>query len=54
MVPEWEEIATRVLEQADRTIRGAVSPDSALAKLDRDVDKMLEKRRWIATRSRHS
>jgi multiple sugar transport system substrate-binding protein len=50
MVPEWEEIATRVLEQSDRTIRGAVSPDSALAQLDRIVDKLLEKRRWIATR----
>jgi len=48
-VPEWEEIATRVLEQADRTIRGAVTPDSALAQLDRNVDKMLEKRRWLAT-----
>jgi multiple sugar transport system substrate-binding protein len=50
MVPEWEEIATRVYEQADRAIRGATSPDSALATLDHLVDKMLEKRRWIATR----
>lgn len=50
MVPEWEEIATRVLEQSDRAIRGATSPDSALATLDRIVDRMLEKRRWIAER----
>ena len=50
MVPEWEEIATRVLEQSDRAIRGAVTPDSALAQLDRIVDKMLEKRRWLASR----
>ncbi|HXJ69277.1 MAG TPA: sugar ABC transporter substrate-binding protein [Verrucomicrobiae bacterium] len=49
-VPEWEEIATRVYEQADRAIRGATSPDSALATLDRLVDKMLEKRRWLAAR----
>jgi multiple sugar transport system substrate-binding protein len=50
MVPEWEEIATRIYEQADRAIRGASSPDSALADLDRIVDRMLEKRRWLAER----
>ena len=50
MVPEWEEIATRVYEQADRAIRGATTADSALATLDRLVDKMLEKRRWLAAR----
>lgn len=52
MVPEWEEIATRVLEQSDRAIRGAVTPDSALANLDRIVDQLLEKRRWLAERKR--
>jgi multiple sugar transport system substrate-binding protein len=50
MVPEWEEIATRVWEQADRAIRGAATADSALAELDRIVDRLLEKRRWLATR----
>jgi multiple sugar transport system substrate-binding protein len=58
MVPEWEEIATRVYEQADRAIRGATSADSALATLDHLVDRMLEKRRWLAARraasGRHS
>ena len=49
-VPEWEEIATRVWEQTDRAVRGAASPDSALATLDRIVDRMLEKRRWLAAR----
>jgi len=28
----------------------AASPDSALASLDRIVDKLLEKRRWLAAR----
>jgi multiple sugar transport system substrate-binding protein len=49
-VPEWEEIATRVWEQTDRAVRGATPPDSALATLDRIVDRMLEKRRWLAAR----
>ena len=50
MVPEWEEIATRVYEQADRAIRGVVPPDTALAELDRIVDQLLDKRRWLAAR----
>ncbi len=50
MVPEWEEIATRVWEQTDRAVRGAATPDSALATLDRTVDRLLEKRRWLAAR----
>src|SRR5206468_1850344 len=50
MVPEWEEIATRVYEQADRAIRGVVPADTALSDLDRIVDRLLEKRRWLATR----
>ncbi len=50
MVPEWEEIATRIWEQADRAIRGAAPADSALAELDRTVDRLLEKRRWLAAR----
>ncbi len=52
MVPEWEEIATRIYEQSDRAIRGATSPDSALADLDHIVDRMLEKRRWLAERKK--
>jgi multiple sugar transport system substrate-binding protein len=50
MVPEWEEIATRVYEQADRAIRGVAPADSVLADLDRIVDRLLEKRRWLAAR----
>ncbi len=50
MVPEWEEIATRVWEQSDRAIRGVAPPDSVLSDLDRIVDQLLEKRRWLAER----
>jgi len=50
MVPEWEEIATRVYEQADRAIRGVAPADTVLADLDRIVDRLLEKRRWLAAR----
>jgi multiple sugar transport system substrate-binding protein len=50
MVPEWEQICIGLQVQAERAVRGGVSPDSALADYDREVDRILEKRRWLATR----
>jgi len=50
MVPEWEQIATRLQELAERGVRGRTPVDSVLAELDRDVDRMLEKRRWLLSR----
>ncbi len=50
-VPEWERIATRVAEGAEQVMRGGQSLDSALAALDKDVDQMLEKRRWLLARN---
>lgn len=52
-VPEWEQIATRVQDVAETVIRGSVGVDSALARLDRDVDRILAKRRWLEAR-KHS
>jgi len=49
-VPEWEQIATRVMFRAEEAIRGGTPPDSALAALDREVDQILEKRRWLLER----
>lgn len=53
-VPEWEQIANRLQDYAERAIRGAMPPDTALARLDRDVDLMLAKRRWLIERARHA
>ena len=49
-VPEWELIATRLQERSELAVRGGVSADSAMALLDRDVDRILEKRRWLLNR----
>jgi len=46
-IPEWERIASKIAQYAERVIRGELSADAALAALDRDVDAMLEKRRWL-------
>ncbi len=50
MVPEWEQIATRLEELAERGVRGSTSADTVLAQLDRDVNQILEKRRWLLSR----
>jgi multiple sugar transport system substrate-binding protein len=49
-VPEWEQIATRVAQAAEQVARGRRSADDALKALDRDVNAMLEKRRWMLAR----
>ncbi|HUF77800.1 MAG TPA: sugar ABC transporter substrate-binding protein [Thermoanaerobaculia bacterium] len=49
-VPEWERIATRIAQAGEQVARGARSLDEALASLDADVDRMLEKRRWMLDR----
>jgi len=49
-VPEWERIAAKLTDYADAAVRGDMSPDEALAALDRDVDALLAKRRWLLER----
>ena len=50
-VPEWEQIATMVCQDARAGgARRACRPESALARLDRDVNGILEKRRWLLAR----
>ncbi len=51
-LPEWEQIATRVFERGETAVRGASTPQEALEALDRDVARMLEKRRWLAEKGR--
>jgi multiple sugar transport system substrate-binding protein len=51
-VPEWERIATLVYEYGEAAARGRLTVDQALARLDADVDRMLEKRRWLLARGR--
>ena len=46
-VPEIELIVTRVYEQAERAIRGGVPVPVVLDALDAQVNRILEKRRWV-------
>jgi multiple sugar transport system substrate-binding protein len=49
-VPEAEQIVTKVFEQGERAVRRQVTVDQALVALDREVDRLLEKRRWLLAR----
>ncbi len=50
-IPEQERIAQRLREAAEFAASGRMTEDEALAALDRDVDRMLEKRRWLLQRA---
>jgi multiple sugar transport system substrate-binding protein len=49
-VPESELIVQRLAQAAERAARGRQSVDEALAGLDAEVDRILEKRRWLMSR----
>jgi multiple sugar transport system substrate-binding protein len=46
-VPEWERIMSDMRLVAERVVREHVSVEEGAAELDRDVDAMLQKRRWL-------
>lgn len=47
-IPEWERIVFSKLQQyAEFAARGAMTTKEALKALDKDVDDILEKRRWL-------
>jgi multiple sugar transport system substrate-binding protein len=50
-VPEWELIATRIFDYGEQTIRGGVPPDTALSRLENEVNRILARRRWLLART---
>lgn len=49
-VPEAEQIVSKVFEQGERAVRGQATVEEALRTLDGEVDRLLEKRRWMLDR----
>lgn len=49
-IPEWESITSKIIDQSEAVIRGGEPMPRALAELDRDVNIILEKRRWLMAR----
>ncbi|HEV8600736.1 MAG TPA: sugar ABC transporter substrate-binding protein [Gemmatimonadales bacterium] len=50
MVPEWEQVTTKIMDQTEAAVRGGKSPQAALAALDAEVDRLLERRRFLLER----
>jgi multiple sugar transport system substrate-binding protein len=48
-VPEWERIAAEIRIVSEAMIRGHIDPKAAAADLDRRVNTILEKRRWLVS-----
>jgi multiple sugar transport system substrate-binding protein len=53
-IPEWERIADKISQYTEAAIRGTMDVGAALTALDSDVDAILEKRRWMLRRGKHS
>ena len=49
-VPEWEHIAWAIAEATERVILGQQTEDQSLDRLQTEVDRMLEKRRFLLDR----
>jgi multiple sugar transport system substrate-binding protein len=50
-VPEWEQIASSIFDRGEAAARGAQPVPNALAALDARADELLEKRRWMLSRT---
>jgi multiple sugar transport system substrate-binding protein len=53
-VPEWERIVQKMRLYSEEVIHGKRTIDEALSAFNRDVDAMLEKRRWLLARKQAS
>jgi multiple sugar transport system substrate-binding protein len=52
MIPEWELVTTKIMDQTEAAVRGGTTPAAALATLDAQVDRLLERRRFLLARRR--
>ncbi|WP_254606272.1 extracellular solute-binding protein [Sphingomonas bacterium] len=51
-IPEWQRIVTEVQLVAEHMVRGDYGVDAATVEMDRRVDRILRKRRWLLDRGR--
>lgn len=50
-IPEWEQIAfSKIQQYAEIAARGSMTIEETLEALDKDVNRILEKRRWLLTK----
>jgi len=51
-IPEWERIVTEMQLTAEQVVVGGADVEKATGALDRRVDAILEKRRWMLDRKK--
>ncbi|HEY9766302.1 MAG TPA: extracellular solute-binding protein, partial [Chroococcales cyanobacterium] len=51
-LPEWEQLADKLGVWVEKAVYGKVDTCKAMAGLSRDLDQVLEKRRWLKARKR--
>ena len=52
MIPEWENVTQKIIDWTERAVKGGLSSREALAGLDGEVNRLLERRRWLLSRER--
>jgi multiple sugar transport system substrate-binding protein len=46
-VPEWEQIASKIMVAAEYGVNENLTNSEILTSLNKDVDRVLEKRHWL-------
>lgn len=54
MVPEWEQVTVKLMNHTEAAVHGVETSGEALARLDADVDHILERRRFLLARRQHA
>ncbi len=50
-IAEWEQVAVKIQEHLEKVIFGRVDLEKAVINLNRDVDRILEKRQWLLSKN---
>jgi len=50
-IAEWEQVAVKIQEHLEQVIFGRISLEQAVINLNRDVNRILEKRRWLLSKN---
>lgn len=51
LIPEWEQIYVKIQEHLEQVIFEKATLEEAVKRLNREVDRLLEKRRWLLERN---
>lgn len=50
-IAEWEQVAVKIQEHLEQVVFGRVTLEKAVVNLNKDVDRILEKRRWLLSKN---